>query len=225
LPLAGAPLIITRAGVMHISVLGTDNDGGTPAGGPAPGMAGVLLAAGASRRYGRPKLLEPWRGEPIVRWAARSLLGGGLDPVVVVVPPGRSIRDALRDCAVTFVENADEHLGLGHSIACGVSALPPGVAAALISVADQPLVDAQVVRRLWAAFRPGGIVVARFGEHLGNPRLFDRKFFPALAALTGEVGGQAVAAHHPDALIEVPLSPAIGRDIDRPEDLAELSET
>jgi len=39
------------------------------------------------------------------------------------------------------------------------------------------------------------------------------------------VGGQAVAAHHPDALIEVPLSPAIGRDIDRPEDLAELSET
>lgn len=154
--------------------------------------------------------------------AARSFIDAGLDPVVVVVPMLPAVRASLAGLPVSVVENRDPGRGIGRSIALGIGALPEGAPAALVGVADQPFVDAAVIRRLCAAFIPGRIVTPRYGAHGGNPRIFDRRFFPELVALGGDVGGQSVAATHPDAVLECDFAVRIGLDVDRPEDLERL---
>jgi len=69
-------------------------------------IAGILLAAGQSTRFGRQKLLEPWRGEPLVRKTARCFLEAGLRPLVAVVSSDHRLVDALAGLPVTIVENA-----------------------------------------------------------------------------------------------------------------------
>lgn len=182
-------------------------------------IAGVLLAAGQSQRFGRQKLLEPWGGEPLVVRAARSLLDGGLNPIVAVVPPLAAIRQALGQLEIRLVENAEPERGISHSIALAIAALPGSTAAALLAVADQPLMDASLVARLRAAYVPGSIVTSRYGSHSGNPRLFDRCYFGELSQLEGDIGGQAVAALHPEAVIECVFPERAGLDVDRPEDI------
>jgi molybdenum cofactor cytidylyltransferase len=181
-------------------------------------IAGVLLAAGESRRFGGQKLLESWHGEPLVGRAARCLVAAGLRPVVVVVGLQMAVREALADQDVDLVENAEPSRGIAHSISLGIGALPASSVAALLAVADQPFIDEHVIARLCAAFRTGAIVSPRFGSHAGNPRIFDRRFFAELARLSGDVGGQQVAAAHPEAVIECIFPEQFGLDLDRRED-------
>lgn len=150
------------------------------------------------------------------------MLDGGLAPVVVVLPPGPAYREALAGLEVVVIENAEPERGIGHSIALAVKALPETAGGALIAVADQPLLAAGVICTLLDAFVAGHIVAPRYGSHTGNPRLFDRTFFPELGRMTGDRGGQAVAEAHPGLVIEVDLPEAVGIDIDRPSDWQRL---
>ena len=171
-----------------------------------------------SSRFGRQKLLEAWRGEPLVRLAARRLLEAGLDPVVVVASEDARFADVLAGLAVQVMGNPAPDLGISRSIGIGLEALPAGSPAALIAVADQPYLTAQALAELVRAFLPGRIVVPRYGTHRGNPPIFDRRFFPELLALEGDRGGQGVVGAHPEAVLEADLAAGMGADIDRPED-------
>jgi molybdenum cofactor cytidylyltransferase len=181
-------------------------------------IAGILLAAGLSRRFGRQKLLQPYRGELLVRKTARCFLEAGLQPVVAVVSNDPAFGDALAGLHLTMVENARPEDGISSSIALGLRALPDTTTAALIGVADQPNLSAEAVEELLRAFSAGRIVVPRFGDHRGNPAVFDRRFFDELMELRGDRGGQVVVTAHPEAVIEVTLAEAIGDDVDRPEE-------
>jgi molybdenum cofactor cytidylyltransferase len=181
-------------------------------------IAGILLAAGSSTRFGRQKLLQPYRGELLVRKTARCFLDAGLQPVVAVVSHDPAFGDALAGLPLTVVENAHPEDGISSSIAVGLRALPEATSAALIGVADQPYLTAEAVAELVHAFSPGRIVVPRFGDHRGNPPVFDRKFFAELMELRGDRGGQVVVNANPGAIIEVNLAESIGKDVDRPED-------
>ena len=116
------------------------------------------------------------------------------------------------------VENAHPENGISSSIAIGVRALPETTDAALIGVGDQPYLTAEAIEELVKAFSPGCIVVPRWGDHRGNPPVFDHRFFPELLALDGDHGGQRVIAAHADAVTEIPLPAELGDDIDRPEE-------
>jgi molybdenum cofactor cytidylyltransferase len=88
----------------------------------------------------------------------------------------------------------------------------------LIGVGDQPYLTAEAIKELVKAFAQGRIVVPRWGDHRGNPPVFDRRFFPELLALEGDRGGQPVIVAHADAVTEVALPARFGDDIDRPEE-------
>ena len=126
--------------------------------------------------------------------------------------------DALAGLALTMVENAHPEHGVSSSIAIGLRALPKTIDGALVGVADQPYLTAEAVEALVQAFVPGRIVVPRFGDHRGNPPIFDRRFFAELMQLRGDRGGQVVVNAHPNVVIEVSLAEGIGADVDRPED-------
>jgi molybdenum cofactor cytidylyltransferase len=117
-----------------------------------------------------------------------------------------------------MVENPNPEDGVSSSIAIGLRALPETTSAALIGVADQPYLTVGAVEELMEAFVPGRIVVPRFGDHRGNPPVFDRRFFADLMRLQGDHGGQVVVNAHPGAVVEVGLAEEIGADVDRPED-------
>jgi molybdenum cofactor cytidylyltransferase len=183
-----------------------------------PLIAGILLAAGRSSRFGgRQKLLQPWQGEPLVRRAARGLIDSNLAPVVAVVSSDPRFAEALANLPLTMVQNPEPEHGISQSIAIGVGALPAASEAVLIAVADQPYLSSDALGQLIRAFSPGRIVVPRYGNHRGNPPVFDRRFFPELLRLRGDRGGQVVIAAHPEAVSEVSLLATMGDDIDRPE--------
>jgi molybdenum cofactor cytidylyltransferase len=129
--------------------------------------------------------------------------------------------DALAGLPLTTVENAHPENGIGSSIAIGVRALPETMEGALIGVGDQPYLTAEAIKELVTAFAAGRIIVPRWGDHRGNPPVFDRRFFPELLALDGDRGGQRVIETNAEAVTEVSLPAKLGDDIDRPEDWPE----
>ena len=183
-------------------------------------IAGILLAAGDGSRLGQPKATVELAGSTLAERGVALLRDGGTDPVIVVtgaVPvelPG-----------VVSVHNPDWMTGMGSSLATGLRALEGGATAAVIALADQPLVGAEAVRRLIAAHENGAtVVVAAYDGKPRNPVLIDRIYWPAVVELaTGDAGARPFLRAHPDLVTLVECgdtgSPA---DIDTPEDLARV---
>ena len=109
-------------------------------------VAGVVLAAGASTRFGRNKLLLTLDGESLARRAASAALAAGLEPVVVVLGhDAERVREELTGLPVRAVVNADHSRGMSTSLAAGIAALPAETAAAVVHLADMPLVTAAMI--------------------------------------------------------------------------------
>ena len=113
-------------------------------------VAGVLLAAGGGTRLGRPKALVRIAGQSLAERGVALLRAGGAAPVVVVT--GAVAAEPL---GVLIVHNPDWRSGMGSSLAVGLTALPGTAEAAVIALADQPLVGPEAVRRLIAAYEQG----------------------------------------------------------------------
>ena len=195
---------------------------------PATGTVGaVVLAAGAATRFGTAKQLAPFEGTPLVRRAVDAALGAGAHPVVVIVGAhGDDVAASLAGLdAVSVVVHAEWHLGLASSLASGLAALDGADCdAALVTLADQPLVDAHALRRLLAAFVGARrIVASSYGDTCGVPAIFGREHLPALRALTGDSGARRWLRQHAALVTAVPM-PEAAVDIDTPADLTRLSE-
>jgi molybdenum cofactor cytidylyltransferase len=154
----------------------------------------------------------------LVTRAARTLLAGGLWPLIAVVSDNARLREALDGLPLQLALNPDPERGLSSSIRIGLDALPLSADAVLIAAADLPFLEPAQVQQLATAYRPGAIVVSRYGDHSGNPQVYDQKFFGELRQITGDRGGRLVADRHPEAVIEVQFEDRAGADIDTPED-------
>lgn len=188
-------------------------------------IPGVVLAAGLSLRMGRAKLLLDWGGKPVVRRVVEQVKAGGVDEVVVVLGrEAQGIREALSGLPVRFVGNPEPEAGQASSIACGVSALGPGVSAALIALGDQPALPPEVIPRLLQTFRETAkaIVAPLYRGVQGNPVLFAATVFPELRALTGDRGARSVVEKDPPRVALVSFDLPMPADLDTFEDYERL---
>jgi len=184
-------------------------------------VAGILLAAGAGSRLGQPKALVEVGGETLAARGVAMLRDGGADPVILVtgaVPV--TIPQALA------VHNPDWTTGMGSSLATGLCALTDSdVGAAVIALADQPLVGAEAVRRLIAAYRGGAsVAVAAYAGKRRNPVLIAREHWPAVIELaTGDFGARPFLRARPELVTQVECGDT-GRpdDVDTAEDLTRV---
>lgn len=203
-------------------------------------LAAIVLAAGAARRFGRPKQLEQWPGvggPTLVERAVGLTLAAGDGPVFVVVG---NRREAVEEVLKTKVGSPRVHPvfnprweeGQGFSVAAGIRAaqeITPPVEGVLIMLTDQPRLKVQTLASLVERFLELGdagqekILFPVFEGKRGNPVIFGQAFFDELSRLEGDVGGRAVVKKYPAAIVEVPVpDPAIHEDVDTPEELAKL---
>ncbi len=186
-------------------------------------VAGVILAAGASRRMGKNKMLLQLEGESLIRRAAQRALAAGLSPVVVVIGhEADRLRAELKDLPVEFAVNPDFSGPTSGSLHQGLNKLGPDVDAAVVMLGDMVRVSAETLAMLVAAARgtDAPLVVSRYGDVTAPPLLFRRALFPELLAWTGEGCGKTVVKAHSDEAMYVDRPVALLADVDTPEDFA-----
>jgi molybdenum cofactor cytidylyltransferase len=184
-------------------------------------VAGIVLAAGASKRFGRNKLLLSWEGESLARRAARVALEAGLDPVVVVLGhEAERVARELEGVAVHTVVNPAHAKGMNTSLAAGTAALPAEAAAAVVLLADMPRVTAEMVAKLVGTFRETGapLVVSESAGGHAPPTLYARALFPELGGPEGDGCGQRVVRRHQAEAVRVEWPAEALADVDRRED-------
>jgi molybdenum cofactor cytidylyltransferase len=162
-------------------------------------IAGIILAAGESTRFGQPKQLLNWRGEPFVRVVAKTALETGLSPVVVVTGAhAEQVSTAVSDLPVKTANNPEWQSGQASSIKAGIESAGEKVGAAVFLLVDQPQITPTILHAMMdehaATLDP--IIAPLILERRGNPVLFDRVTFPDLMKLEGDVGGRGIFSKH-----------------------------
>lgn len=192
----------------------------------APRIAAVVLAAGMSTRMGANKLLQDWRGKPLLRWTVESALASEARPVVIVTGHEAPQTEAvLRGLDVVVVRNSEYRDGLSTSLKAGLSALPATADGALILLGDMPEVSPALLNRMIAAFSPAdgrSICAAVHDGRRGNPVLWGRSLFDEIAAVTGDAGARHLLRVHEEQLCEIEADETVLRDVDTPDALARL---
>jgi len=190
-------------------------------------VAVVVLAAGASSRFGSPKLLADLGGRPVLQHTLDAVAEAGLDDVVVVLGRARAdVEAAIAWRGERRVTNDRPQDGLSSSVRVGLDAAAgdDAVAAVLIVLGDQPAIRPAAIRAvvLTAAGSPAPIVRARYAtDGAPNPVLVRRTAWALVAGLSGDRGLGPLLAQRPELVLAVPVEGA-NPDVDTPADLAAL---
>jgi CTP:molybdopterin cytidylyltransferase MocA len=193
--------------------------------------AGLILAAGESRRMGYPKALLRYREETFMDRLV-GLLTAHCSPVIVVLGArAEEIRAGARRPA-TFVVNRDWRLGQTSSLRCGLGAVPPAAEGVLFTLVDHPAVESSTIERLLDIGLPPDargsagasgnspeplLRIPRYQSHRGHPIWFSRVLIPELAAVHEPgTAKDVIHAHHAETLFLDLDDPGVVADIDDP---------
>ncbi len=195
------------------------------AGSDAEGLHAIVLAAGASSRFGSAKQLVRIGDRPLlslVTGRTAEVVGHAL--IVVLGARAAQLAPLLKHSAGSVVVNRDWREGLASSIRAGIARLPSSCTGVMLVLADQACVTAGDLRRLAGAWnrQPLAVAAARYGATIGAPAIFPRHLFAQLSELRGDSGARMLLKRHADRLVKVPMASA-AFDLDTPDDLLELS--
>jgi molybdenum cofactor cytidylyltransferase len=182
----------------------------------------MVLAAGESRRMGRPKLLLPYGRTTIIETVIRRVVSSRVDKTLVVLGSRwRTIKKIIDHLPITTAVNPRYKQGMLSSVRRGIAALPRGCRAVVVALGDQPEIRTGVVNHLVRAYQRGkkGIIVPVYRGKRGHPFLLDLRYGKEIAALNPEVGLRELVRKHPEDILEVRMPDAnILHDIDNPDD-------
>jgi molybdenum cofactor cytidylyltransferase len=184
-------------------------------------VSAIVLAAGASERFGSPKQLVDIAGVPMITHVLRQVLASSVDETVVVLGCSAEQIAPHIPSGCRVVVNTDWQKGLSSSLQAGLRTMDPKAEAALFVLADQPRLTREGIEHILQAYygTTRSIVVPMSEGRRGTPALFDRKLFPALCTLRGDVGGREVMAQMPDEILTVDIpSPEMFLDVDTRHD-------
>jgi molybdenum cofactor cytidylyltransferase len=188
-------------------------------------IAAIILAAGASRRAGTNKLLEPIAGVPMIARVVQTVLESRARPVITVVgnDPLR-VSETYAHFEIITVMNNHWAEGMARSLSAGLGEVPPHADGALVALGDMPFVRAATLDALIDAFDPAqyDAVQPAYRGTLGNPVLLGRSLFErAVASSSGDEGARALLAELGPRLLRLEVEdPGVLRDVDTREDLA-----
>ena len=182
----------------------------------------VVLAAGESKRMGRPKQLLPYGASTILEIVLDKALASPVDGTLVVLgAAAERIAPLLSKRPVETVLNPDFRSGMLSSVRCGLRALPGSARAALIFLGDQPEVSPATARLVIEEYRrtARGIVLPVHRRRGGHPLLIDLKYRGEIGLLSAGIGLRELLSRHPDDTLRIEVDdPGVSLDIDTPED-------
>lgn len=192
-------------------------------------MSAILLAAGESRRMGRPKQLLAWQGRTLLQHALESLIDSDADEIVLVLGHEADlIRKSLPALPIKIVINPDYIQGMASSLRQGLLAMDPESEAFLVLLADQPGIGPEIINTLIRRFRQAdpkrGIVRPAYRGRQGHPVLISVRYLQEALQLQGDAGARRILLNHPGDILEIEVDrDAVLRDIDTPEAYREYS--
>ena len=183
----------------------------------------VVLAAGSGSRFGGNKLQELKSDKPMYQYMLDKMEGLKGFPTYIVTGAD-DIAEAAKKYRMNIVENKKPEEGISRSVKLGLEAClaeHPEIRGALFSVCDQPELTFSTMFTLIrkAMLHPQQIICTGKDKEMGNPVLWDKKYFSELMELTGDVGGKKVMQNHLQNIIIVEIDEAELKDIDYRRDL------
>lgn len=169
-------------------------------------VSAILLAAGESKRMGKPKLLLPLGDGTVLGNTVDNLLSSSVDEVIVVLGANaRETKGAITGKAVKIIINPDYRQGMSTSLISGLKQVSHQAQRILVALSDQPLIDRTTYNKLIqkSLDSDNGIVVPTHKSRRGNPIIFNIRYKEELLQLKGDVGGRELLSQHPDDILEV----------------------
>jgi molybdenum cofactor cytidylyltransferase len=187
-------------------------------------VAGILLAAGESRRMGFPKPLLKLGERTFIEHILATMLEVLPHVVVVLGAYSERVRAVIpADPRIVVTENREFTRGQLSSLKIGIESLPIAIDGAVVHLSDHPIVLADTFRAVLSRYGRGGeqIVITRYQGHRGHPVIFDRSVFDELVHTRDSDGARQVVNADPSRVTYVDVEdPGVVQDLDTPEDLA-----
>ncbi len=192
--------------------------------------AGVILAGGSSKRFGRPKQLLKLKGKYLIEYALNAALESELNQVVLVL--GHAYQNILQALGARTSQNRLQVVinhnyleGQSRSVHAGLSVVRQVFPAVMFLLADQPLLDSRTIDHLLDRFRDSGkdICVPMYKGKRGNPTIFNRALYDQLMAIDGDIGARDIIRANPERVMHIEIDdPLCFFDIDSQKDLENL---
>lgn len=163
-------------------------------------IGGIILAAGKSSRFGQPKQLLEYHGQPFIKYIANTALTAGLNPVGLVLGfDAEKIGGIIQDLPVRVIFNPDWEDGQSTSVNVGICALSKFTRAVLFFLCDQPQVTVSVIKAIVGFYEDNNspIIIPEVNGILSHPVLFDQSTFHDLINAKGDLGGRQIFPKFP----------------------------